>query len=208
MCRRLDTLFARAALMPGVERLIRHLHRPFGSFWHAAGRGSPRHGVPMAVATSSHRRHFELKTSLHRELFHLMHHIVCGDQVSRSKPAPEIFLTAKERFAAVPKVDQVLVFEDAPSGVEAGLAAGMQVCHVPDAKLSRSSCGKAHCELLSLEDRYSIYSLWHPRAVKKPFGVSKPGLSPRRVGFAAFLSERERSFRAFRSSCEAWQGLF
>ena len=28
----------------------------------------------------------------------------------------------------------------------------IQVCHVPDANLSRSLCGKAHCELLSLED--------------------------------------------------------
>lgn len=34
----------------------------------------------MAVATSSHRRHFDLKTSLHKELFGLMTHIVTGDQ--------------------------------------------------------------------------------------------------------------------------------
>ena len=36
--------------------------------------------------------------------------------------------------------------------MDAGLAAGMQVCHVPDENLSRSSCGFAHCELRSLEE--------------------------------------------------------
>ncbi|CAK9094766.1 unnamed protein product [Durusdinium trenchii] len=135
--RRLDVLFAKAALLPGVERLVRHLHK---------------HGIPMAVATSSHRRHFDLKTSLHKELFALMNHIVTGDQVSKSKPNPEIFTHAASLFTPAAPEQQVLVFEDAPSGVEAGLAARMQVCHVPDANLSRSLCGKAHCELLSLED--------------------------------------------------------
>jgi hypothetical protein len=62
----LDELFATAPLLPGVERLIRHLHA---------------HGVPMAVATSSHARHYELKTRLHRDLFGLFTHIVTGDMV-------------------------------------------------------------------------------------------------------------------------------
>mmetsp|Transcript_1214 Transcript_1214/g.2765 ORF Transcript_1214/g.2765 Transcript_1214/m.2765 type:complete len:434 (+) Transcript_1214:14-1315(+) len=135
--KRLEVLFAKAALMPGVARLVRHLHRS---------------GVPMAVATSSHRRHYDLKTSLHRELFGLMHHVVTGDQVSKSKPDPQIFSHAASLFDGMPAADTILVFEDAPSGVEAGLAAGMQVCHVPDINLSRDLCGQAHCELLSLED--------------------------------------------------------
>merc|ERR1712151_1202912 len=114
----LDELFAKAALLPGVERLVRHLHA---------------HGVPMAVATSSHRRHFDLKTTLHKELFGLMHHIVTGDQVAKSKPDPEIFNVASGLFdGGAPEPSRVLVFEDAPNGVEAALAAGMQVCHVPD----------------------------------------------------------------------------
>lgn len=72
--------------------------------------------------------------------------------MTKSKPDPEIFRHAASLFDAVPAGLQVLVFEDAPSGVQAGLAAGMQVCHVPDANLSRDLCGRAHCELLSLED--------------------------------------------------------
>jgi len=133
----LDEFFAKAALLPGVEKLIRHLHK---------------HQVPMAVATSSHRRHFELKTSQHTELFGLMHHIVTGDQVPKSKPAPDIFLTAASQFdGGAPPSSQVLVFEDAPNGVEAAVAAGMQVCHVPDPNLSADLRGHADCELTTLE---------------------------------------------------------
>lgn len=133
----LDELFAKAALLPGVESLIRHLHA---------------NGIPMAVATSSHRRHFDLKTTLHKELFGLMHHIVTGDQVAKSKPDPEIFNVASSLFeGGAPESINVLVFEDAPNGVEAALAAGMQVCHVPDANLAMELRGHAHCELMSLE---------------------------------------------------------
>jgi len=134
----LDKLFADAKLMPGVDRLVRHLHK---------------HGVPMAVATSSHRRHFDLKTGRHRELFGLMHHIVTGDQVSKSKPDPEIFFEAARRFdGGAPESSRVLVFEDAPNGVEAGRAASMQVCHVPDPNLALSLRGDSHGELSSLEE--------------------------------------------------------
>lgn len=106
----LDALFPTAALMPGAERLVRHL---------------AAHGVPCCVVTSSHRRHFELKTAAHRELFGLMCHITTGDAVTRGKPAPDIFVAAAARWAPSPDPSICLVFEDAPAGVAAAAAAGM-----------------------------------------------------------------------------------
>lgn len=56
--------------------------------------------------------------------------VVCGDQVERSKPAPDIFLAAAERLGVTP--ERCAVVEDSLNGVRAGHAAGMHVFMVPD----------------------------------------------------------------------------
>lgn len=136
----LDRLFAQAQLMPGAERLIEHLSSS---------------SIPIGLATSSHRRHFELKTSKHTDLFKLFDVIVTGDEVSRGKPDPEIFLLALEKLNASRHLqltpNDCLVFEDAPSGVEAALTADMKVIMVPDPNLDESLRGKAHLDIWSLE---------------------------------------------------------
>lgn len=101
-------------------------------------------GIPMAVATSSHRDMFDLKTRRHQEWFRLFDHIILGDdpRIGRGKPAPDIFLLAASELGADPHT--CLVFEDAPAGVEAALAAGMLVVGVPDPGLDAGLLSKAH----------------------------------------------------------------
>ena len=53
---------------------------------------------------------------------------VDGMQVSRPKPFPDIYLEAARRLKAEPK--NCIVFEDSPTGVTAGRAAGMLVVGV------------------------------------------------------------------------------
>ncbi|MEW6323435.1 MAG: HAD family phosphatase [Acidobacteriota bacterium] len=51
--------------------------------------------------------------------------VVRGDQVSRGKPAPDVFLAAAEALQT--PAEGCLAFEDAPIGVTAARAAGMRV---------------------------------------------------------------------------------
>ncbi|CAJ1941851.1 unnamed protein product [Sphenostylis stenocarpa] len=122
----LQALFWKTEFMPGAARLIRHLHAK---------------GIPICLASSSHRLHFELKTQRHRELFSLLHHVVLGDdyEVKQGKPSPDIFFAAAKRFEGGP-IDphNILVFEDAPSGVLAAKRAGMRVVMVPDPRLDKT----------------------------------------------------------------------
>ncbi|CAI0558024.1 unnamed protein product [Linum tenue] len=136
----LKSMFPNSELMPGASRLIEHLHSK---------------GIPICVATGSHTRHFELKTTKHRELFSLMHHIVRGDdpEVKEGKPSPDIFLAASRRFEGGtldPK--NILVFEDAPSGVLAAKNAGMYAVMVPDPRLDVSYHADADQVISSLLD--------------------------------------------------------
>ncbi|XP_057331933.1 pseudouridine-5'-phosphatase-like isoform X1 [Microplitis mediator] len=135
-------LFVQVRLMPGAERLLRHLHK---------------HNIPIALATSSSESSYELKTRNLKPIFELFHHRVLGGSdpdVKKGKPAPDIFLVAASRFSDSDPVQpsQCLVFEDAPNGVQAAVSAGMQVVMVPDENLPKELTKKATMVLHSLEE--------------------------------------------------------
>ena len=129
--------FPQCAPLPGAKALTAHLHQ---------------HHIPQAVASSSSRNHFALKTSLHQTWFSTFQCVVLGDdaEIKQGKPSPEIFLTAAQRLKADPQ--HCLVFEDAPAGIQAALTAGMGVIAVPAPQIDRTFVQNAHQILSSLEE--------------------------------------------------------
>jgi pseudouridine-5'-monophosphatase len=130
-----ETLMPTAEPMPGARELTDAL----------AARG-----VPMAVASSSSRAMYDLKTTRHREWFRRFAIVVLGDdpRVTRGKPAPDIFLVAADALGASPA--ECVVVEDAPAGVEAARAAGMRVVAVPDPGMDRARYADAALVVASL----------------------------------------------------------
>lgn len=132
--------FPQARSLPGAERLVRHLHR---------------HNVPIAIASGSSKSSYDLKTTNHKELMSLFSHKVLtssDNEVKEGKPAPDVFFVCANRFADKPQPQKCLVFEDAPNGVLAAVAAGMQVVMVPDPRTDPSLTAGATLVLPSLEN--------------------------------------------------------
>jgi pseudouridine 5'-phosphatase len=138
--------------LPGVENLLHRLSNAHTTTPHATARspstgGSASKRVHLAVATSSHRRNFDLKTKPMQALFSIFDEkqVVVGDDPrigrGRGKPLPDIYLLAlKTVNEAIDvegegerhvKPEECLVFEDSVPGVEAGRRAGMRVVWVP-----------------------------------------------------------------------------
>jgi HAD superfamily hydrolase (TIGR01509 family) len=89
-------------------------------------------GWKQALASSSHRR-LVLKTLDRFSLRPAFDAIVSGEDVTRPKPSPEIFLRAAE-LVGVP-IAECAVLEDSIAGVMAGRAAGAVVVAVPEGPL-------------------------------------------------------------------------
>jgi len=88
-----------------------------------------RCGLPHAVATSTQRQLCDLK--LQRSgLAPYFVHTVAGDEVSNTKPAPDVYLAAAAKLDIAPAA--CIVLEDSLIGMHAALAAGMRVILIPD----------------------------------------------------------------------------
>ncbi|KAI0067156.1 HAD-like protein [Artomyces pyxidatus] len=137
-----DLRWPNVSLLPGVQKLVKHLYI---------------HGIPMAIATGSVRRNYELKTAHLKDVFGLFgSNVLCADDPwaqngARGKPFPDVFLAAARaigRMVGEGEVDDTdvtdveraermcgLIFEDAIAGVQAGKRAGMNVVWIPDPNL-------------------------------------------------------------------------
>ncbi|MEO1374920.1 MAG: beta-phosphoglucomutase [Cyanobacteria bacterium J06635_10] len=114
-------------LLPGVASLLEELQAA---------------GIKIALGSSSKNA----RTVIERlEIADKFMAIADGYSVTKSKPAPDLFLFAAEKLEVSPQ--NCIVVEDATAGIEAGIAAGMKVVGLgPNERV-----GKAHVVLPSLE---------------------------------------------------------
>jgi HAD superfamily hydrolase (TIGR01509 family) len=94
-------------VMPGVVDMVRQLALPFC----------------VATSSSPERVRQSLEIAGLGELMGA--HVFTASQVTRGKPAPDLFLLAAAEMGVEPS--RCLVIEDTETGIRAGLAAGMQV---------------------------------------------------------------------------------
>ena len=88
-------------------------------------------GLRLAVATSSVGALARPFLERHG-ITHFFDAIITGEEVTRGKPHPDIYLLAARKVNAMPA--NCLVVEDALAGVQAGKSAAMRVAAIPDAR--------------------------------------------------------------------------
>jgi len=103
-----EFLAREAAALPGAKELMAALHA--AGFRQALGSSAPRANIEAIIRLLG--------------LGDWLDAFVSGVDVSRSKPAPDIFLQAAARLGVPPA--RCLVIEDAPAGVAAAHAGGMR----------------------------------------------------------------------------------
>lgn len=96
-----------ADILPGVNAILAELRR---------------RGIKMAIASSSKNTPLILSRVGLKDAFDV---VADGNDITHSKPHPEVFLLAAQRLGLPPA--DCLVVEDAVAGIEAGRRAGMAV---------------------------------------------------------------------------------
>lgn len=129
-----DELIAAQAILPGVRDYLDDAQRL---------------GLRLAIASSS--KHSWVDTHLNRlGLWDYFEIIKCADDVSRTKPDPELYRAALAALHI--RAEEAIVFEDSPNGVRAAKAAGIRAVAVPNFLTHQLKIEGADCTLKSLAD--------------------------------------------------------
>jgi beta-phosphoglucomutase family hydrolase len=118
--------------LPGARELVRALHDD--GFALAVGSSAPRANVELVL------RQLDLESCFQT--------LSTGDEVEHGKPHPEVFLKAIDGLGL--EAQKCVVFEDAPQGVEAALAAGAYAIGVASTRPGEELAG-AHVVVSSLK---------------------------------------------------------
>lgn len=88
-----------------------------------------QHHIKMAVATTTRRELTEQRLKK-IGVYDRFDYVLCGDEVTKRKPDPEIYLSVLKKMNTNAK--NALVLEDSVVGVEAAYRAGIDCIQVPD----------------------------------------------------------------------------
>lgn len=149
-----DLIAHRAPVMPGAAALIDALAH--AGFRIAVGSSGPGENVDLAVRGLGKQDEITAR--------------VTGEDVTRGKPDPQVFLLAAQKLGVEPA--NCCVVEDAPAGVQAAHAAGM-VC------VGLVSRGRTHAELADAELVVERLEELTPRVISQLIQQqNKPGTRP------------------------------
>lgn len=83
------------------------------------------------VATSSNRDRVD-KILAQAKITEFFDDSICGDEVTKGKPNPEVFLKSCQKLGV--NVDEAIVLEDSEAGIQASYDANIKVICIPDMK--------------------------------------------------------------------------
>lgn len=83
------------------------------------------------VATSSNRDRVD-KILSQAKITEFFDDSICGDEVTKGKPNPEVFLKSCQKLSV--NVDEAIVLEDSEAGIQASYDANIKVICIPDMK--------------------------------------------------------------------------
>jgi HAD superfamily hydrolase (TIGR01509 family) len=115
------------------------------------------HGIPCAIASSTHRANIELSLGL-LQLTDRFQSLITAEDVSEGKPNPQVFLKAGQALGFPP--EKCLVLEDAQVGLDAAAAAGMTAVGVATTHPPGTLKG-ARCVVTQLDEiEWNTLSSW------------------------------------------------
>ena len=132
--RRFSELMEAEALLPGVEARIQEARRL---------------GMKVAIVSSSPREWIE-RYLCRFGLTDTFDAILCADDVTNTKPDPELYLAALTKLGL--RAEQAIVFEDSPNGIASAKEAGLYCIAVPNRLTSLCNLDRADLVVESLEN--------------------------------------------------------
>lgn len=105
---------------------------------------SPKKSIAMTVEKGGLMRYFDF--------------IIGGDEITNSKPDPEMFLKACEKAGAA--ADEAIVLEDSENGLSAAYAGGIPAICIPDMKQhGKDTIDKAIALVTTAADVHTLFDL-------------------------------------------------